>query len=152
MCCQVFNSVLGLLSARNKCKGATWGGRISGARCSNRRVLPATPAASLSRTLQNAPPPIPGPPLTGVPARGPAESLSGRNLNSPQVKVCLYLFMDSLIPCHVLKSTHYRNKTNAWQDRERGRLQVTGLGWLISSFVYSFFLGRYFSNPFYVHL
>lgn len=147
MCCQMFNSILGLLSAMNKCKEATWGGKISGVRCSNPRVQQVTPAASLSRILQNAPLPIQGPPLTAAPAHGPAEFPSGRSLNSPQVKVCLYLFMDSLIPCHVLKSAHNENETM------HGRVEKgEGFKSQIGSFIHSFFFSRYFLNPYYVHL
>lgn len=82
-CFQIFKSCLCLFSVMSKCKVATWDGKISGARCSNPRVQQVTPAASLSRTPRNAPLPTQGPPLTGVPARGPAEFLSGRSLNSP---------------------------------------------------------------------
>jgi hypothetical protein len=82
MLCQML-TLSSLFAVMNKCKGATWGGKISGARCSNPRVQQVTPAASLSRTLQNAPLPTQGIPLTGAPAHGLAEFPCGRSLSSP---------------------------------------------------------------------
>lgn len=147
MCCQTLNPPLCLLSAMNKCKGETWGGKISGARCSNPKVQQVTPAASLSRTLRNARLPIQGPLLTGAPAHGPAEFPSGRSLNSPQVKVCLYLFYGSLIPA--MSSIQFTIKTEQHMKGQReGKLSShkAQADSFLPSFLHSF-LQQIFLKP-----
>lgn len=70
----LFNPILYFSVVMNKCKGAIWDGKTSGARCSNPKAQQVTPAASLSKTLQNVPQPTQGTPRTGVLAHGRAES------------------------------------------------------------------------------
>lgn len=78
-----FTLCIPFLTVTSKSKGLFWAARISGERCSSRRVQRVIPVANLSRTHPSALLLTLGPPQTGAPAPVPDESPFERNSNSP---------------------------------------------------------------------